>query len=817
MCLRLFTILWIDISFGLLVFNVCYGSLRQCKHCDKVLFQRTVVQGSKFEIPLCWQSKDYTIYYTAIDNNYFVKVNSNESNVWLASRANVRGHIGDQVIVFMINRLNVNDFKCYLVKFHPYGKRITIHVNLTKSETSLTTVQESTTRGSTVPAFTVAESTITESTITESTNINKFESVCEDDWQFIEKRCVKLFSGNSWSEAVTTCQEAGAKLTNGLFNRSVYKQDKPTWINTKNGTKCYLQKKKNISSEKGCNTFRNKYFCEKNVGVGGKCESTWQHVGDKCIQYFGEQTWTRAFNHCQNISADLTHGTLDYELYSEGSSQTWINKSDGSLCSLMQKNVYTEKTIPCNTSRNFFCEKFQDTPNVTHFNLQTYSEGVDISKQDLLKRSLVLISVDQQATSLMFTCNASGAHNVTIMNGEKIKATGNNSVTHQQSFEQTRCFESAEYSCVARNNFGVSKFSKNIQGTCKFRIQSFFASPKKSDVEKLFIAEVNDTGVTFQCTTNRVFESFLKILHKGNKLADTDTANVLYTIPQVQCRDMGEYVCKAEDVRKRAFQEEKIQLAVSNCEAQLCSSIDQSKPIKAKVHDNVTVSFCLTMYQETFEQPKLYLNETVIEQTELFNRYSWSLGFYGHLNKTINLHIQNIKPEDFGVQYINVEFNGRNTSLVLDIQAEGPPLCPTNLTIREIGSNDVIVSFRPGFNGGAEQKFSIIYKKMNETSQETHEVQTTNMDSFGRLYVTLDNLESDTTYEFRVTSTNRFGLQIEESGLCDVTMTGTTRTGAVSLEQQESKGDLHTGAMAVGGAAVVVIVVALVAVVIKKR
>ena len=82
----------------------------------------------------------------------------------------------------------------------------------------------------------------------------------------------------------------------------------------------------------------------------------------------------------------------------------------------------------------------------------------------------------------------------------------------------------------------------------------------------------------------------------------------------------------------------------------------------------------------------------------------------------------------------------------------GSPEAPTNITVKRTSLDTVVVSWVPGFNGGADCKFTVQFKK-SSTSVWTPAAERINATS-----TELNKNEGwDGLFVFRVTAVNQFG------------------------------------------------------------
>ena len=82
----------------------------------------------------------------------------------------------------------------------------------------------------------------------------------------------------------------------------------------------------------------------------------------------------------------------------------------------------------------------------------------------------------------------------------------------------------------------------------------------------------------------------------------------------------------------------------------------------------------------------------------------------------------------------------------------GAPRIPTTFTLVSSTDTSIVVEWIPGYNGGHEETFSIQYRVVNESQiWITQEIPLYN----NQAYI-LSGLQSDTWYELRMFSKNKF-------------------------------------------------------------
>ncbi|XP_056012164.1 hemicentin-1-like [Ostrea edulis] len=115
--------------------------------------------------------------------------------------------------------------------------------------------------------------------------------------------------------------------------------------------------------------------------------------------------------------------------------------------------------------------------------------------------------------------------------------------------------------------------------------------------------------------------------------------------------------------------------------------------------------------------------------------------------------VSHMSVHDFGTYQLTLNNKfGRNET---EFNIQGPPHPPTELTVN--CSNTVLIQWKPGFDGGSDQRFVIEYTTNVSSSWLSHNPHPVTSDNVGHLSAYIHFLQPYVPYFFRIVAENRFG------------------------------------------------------------
>ncbi|XP_067667347.1 protein turtle-like [Haliotis asinina] len=269
-------------------------------------------------------------------------------------------------------------------------------------------------------------------------------------------------------------------------------------------------------------------------------------------------------------------------------------------------------------------------------------------------------------------------------------------------------------------------------------------------------------NVTLQCDVRSNPASSIEIRNKTHSIGSSKGVNsgrqtLTTMLLNVSCLEGGNYFCAAGNLHGGASQT--LQLQVSCVPRRDLSSSDELV-FTSNLHENVTLSLTVIAFPKPTFTWRKNANGRPISTTEATT---------DGVRVTGSVTIVDVKQED----YINYTVHVSNAEGTLDLEIslvpKSRPHLPSNLTAVNIRLRSVTLRWEKGFNGGATQSFTILYRQSGG-EWTTHPARPTEDNT---LQLDIDGLEPGTVYEFRINAQNEYGAS-------DYTDTITVRTESAS-------------------------------------
>ncbi|XP_052242396.1 nephrin-like [Dreissena polymorpha] len=201
-----------------------------------------------------------------------------------------------------------------------------------------------------------------------------------------------------------------------------------------------------------------------------------------------------------------------------------------------------------------------------------------------------------------------------------------------------------------------------------------------------------------------------------------------------------------------AEQEEAINIIIQ-CAPRASPFVPPETTFYRSRYDKVQLLFVIKAYPEPSINNFTWSKKNNIKDVweTLFNESHYEIHIsYDRLQTALT--IQTIDVNDFGTYRVNVVNTLGSINEVFVVQAQAIPEIPQNVHVSRTGITELELQWIPGFNGGAEQTFQIIYKKINiESWTETHA-------PANNTRHTLSGLSAGTAYRCKMRAENIYGI-----------------------------------------------------------
>ncbi|KAH3814016.1 nephrin-like [Dreissena polymorpha] len=282
-----------------------------------------------------------------------------------------------------------------------------------------------------------------------------------------------------------------------------------------------------------------------------------------------------------------------------------------------------------------------------------------------------------------------------------------------------------------------------------------------------------------------------------NVLIEKYSNTISVSIPNARCEyDMGAYQCRANNTHNKEQPVREIEIKI-RCSPRPSPFMPPVPMVWTKSNSSVILTYTIVAYPPPSASDAFVWRKQVNDKWLAINDTSRLHSHISDNRLQTNLSIFNVQEDDFATYMIKVNNDVGATEHTFVIQAKEKPAMPKQFSVVEelVTDRSVTVEWIPGFNGGEYQLFVIEYK------QQTIEYWLYKNVSELISRISIDGLESGTSYQFKMYAENSIG----SSGETDV-ITFLTRA-KTDHEANPSVGAAVGGA--VGGTLVIVILVVL--------
>ncbi|XP_052803071.1 uncharacterized protein LOC128233436 isoform X2 [Mya arenaria] len=124
---------------------------------------------------------------------------------------------------------------------------------------------------------------------------------------------------------------------------------------------------------------------------------------------------------------------------------------------------------------------------------------------------------------------------------------------------------------------------------------------------------------------------------------------------------------------------------------------------------------------------------------------------------SVDIVIITENEQDFSYYTVRIKNDFKQTTLLIDVRAEGPPTIPTQFTVSKITQNAIETSWFAEFNGGFRQTF-VIQISIDEHHWSNASIRIEDIDTLSKIYRhTINNLDHSTKYFLRLYAFNELG------------------------------------------------------------
>lgn len=292
----------------------------------------------------------------------------------------------------------------------------------------------------------------------------------------------------------------------------------------------------------------------------------------------------------------------------------------------------------------------------------------------------------------------------------------------------------------------------------------------------------DDESVTFLCTATGepaeyTFYSWVhiapdKITHIQTYDGSASGNKNRLTLPDLSYMDSGTYRCNVTNTVKDFSTDsfyatneiiftKKGEPQIFPMDSRIAAAIGSSIKLSTSFYSNDNINPVVSWFKVDNDTKVEITNDTEKYSFDFFETsvkvlfYSKEIQLGG--NKT-QLEIIDIKPSDFGTYQIQINNSVGTNSTMFVVVSKGPPEVPKYFSVLPDSSTSSSISlkWRSGFHGGANQTFYIEYRKIGSLEWQL------GPDKFGgdrtdkQFSATVNDLSSDTSYEFQIYARNRY-------------------------------------------------------------
>ncbi|XP_071172169.1 neural cell adhesion molecule 1-B-like [Mytilus edulis] len=371
------------------------------------------------------------------------------------------------------------------------------------------------------------------------------------------------------------------------------------------------------------------------------------------------------------------------------------------------------------------------------------------------------------------------------------------------SIREAKATDAGNYTCK-----GSSGFGRKSEAIIEVYV---LYSPKvsvSSVTNRNTIAE--DNTAVLQCTVQSNPPPNIVWTKHGSNAILHRTNNVFHsnlTIDNANCLDTGNYTCKAMNIinNDEYTNMKDIELFVK-CSPRRYNGDDQSQnPIVIAIGETLTISQHIIAFPIAITSWIFKRNENSPETTVSSTS---NCSTYNVIDQHICFSRHKLTATDFGLYSVVIVNDVGKARFTYNVIPEGQPMQPTNILVA-CETTSMIVSWRPGFNGGVKQSFNVVL--LNNKTQQTQyssDIMDSNHESSKQYIVKL--LTPDTTYIIYVEATNSYGtVRSTDNDNC---------TTGSSLFNSQASNSLGTSvAAAIGTSVFILLVTSLVVFVLRRR
>ncbi|XP_060586233.1 hemicentin-1-like [Ruditapes philippinarum] len=377
----------------------------------------------------------------------------------------------------------------------------------------------------------------------------------------------------------------------------------------------------------------------------------------------------------------------------------------------------------------------------------------------------------------------------------------------QLSFKNVSREDDGNYTCsVITEMHPTIGSSSEIERRKYFHLNVFFPSEIKQFTistvgsGRTFVVNENQ-NLPFECFAEANPTSDLKIMSPmGDYIIEVSQSNIArHILRNASFQDAGEYICSGRNNYTRGTPSQKKLILIVKSRPRPSSGDTSAMKVATVLNVDVTLLFKAWNY---LDEPNKTMFSWFKENVSIPNNDN---KYTVHSNDLqTNITIRNTTQQDLGFYKVNVENSAGVYTHYYELKATDKPERPRDFRVinDSVTDTSVTLAWSPGFNGGFQQTFVIIYKMMQEHVWLNKSIKD-NGDIF--MIYTLNDLSSLQVYAIEMFAKNMEGNSFHTERLH-------FKTKASHKKTKEAMQSSNTGAFVGVGVGASVITLAVVAV-----
>ncbi|XP_060607688.1 hemicentin-1-like [Ruditapes philippinarum] len=477
--------------------------------------------------------------------------------------------------------------------------------------------------------------------------------------------------------------------------------------------------------------------------------------------------------------------------------------------------------------------KTQSTNVLKFFNISRHESGTyACNVKNNMKRSIGKTEVGKNKSqiklNILYPSIVKNIHDVSIVEGSQLETLcpvvdgnpSNSRVTWSKLSDETQWnnrqlfiknvsrADDANYTCSVIEMHPTIGRSSKIERRKSFHLNVFFPSEINtftiSTISSGRTFVVNRTqNPSFECIAEANPTSDLKIKSPwGGFIIEVSKTNIAHhTLHNASFKDAGEYICTGKNNYTRGSPSQSKLILIVKSRPRPSSGDTSAIKVATVLNVDVTLLFTAWNYLDKPNKTMFRWFKENVSISDNDNKY-----MIHSSDVQTNITIRNTTQQDLGLYKVVVENSVGMYTHFYELKATDKPETPKDFRLMNdtITDTSVALSWQPGFNGGFQQTFVIIYKMIHELVWLNKSIKDNG--DINMNYI-LNDLSSLQEYEIEM-----FARNIEGNSLHTERLRFKTKTSIYKLEDTKTTHSSNTGLLVGVGVGASVTTLAFIAV-----